>query len=622
MDNEVINFIKTYSEKYNEDIIFVILSKCLLISKLPKITDINIIKSTYPYIFEDEEVDYDSQEIKKVIKIIKDKKIDDFGHYYDMLLAKIHRKDLGVFYTKNNAVLDYMMSLLEMKSIKDYCILEPACGSGIFVVNIIKELKRNKNSLKITDNEIIDFVFKNIVLNDIDEYALKIAEINIIIECMHLIINLFNDNKLTTLPKIKIKNKDFIEWKEYDNYNLVISNPPYITLYGKRSRNMTEERRKLFNTFDFVQNKKGNNKFNVSMFFLEKGLKSLKNEGKLIYIIDISFFETAFIDIRKYILENTFISSITTNLSEFKNVASGQVIIELSKTNKMTKTKWIDFKTKEVHFIDQNIWNNRNNDYKIFIPLDNEKKIINDKIETFPKLDKHFSNKSLRTCCALTGKTDEFIVDKNKKTKNCILPYIEGSKGIKNKFYVPSTNKYIEYDYDLQIKLSNIFKEELLKKGVKNKKRVTLGDLSVYLSPKVFIRQSAKQIIATYTEKPYAANNSIYVLSLKDDSEESKNKLKYVCGILNSDLITYYSRINNIIRYGNGKTPQIKVSDLKKVRINFDKDYYFKIIDIVEQLLQNKDYDNNINLINKYVYSIYGLNDKEIEIINEELKKE
>lgn len=60
-------------------------------------------------------------------------------------------------------------------------------------------------------------------------------------------------------------------------------------MYGKRSRNMTEEKRAFYNTFDFVQNKKGNNKFNLSMFFIENGLKAFEDCGHLCFIMDIAF---------------------------------------------------------------------------------------------------------------------------------------------------------------------------------------------------------------------------------------------------------------------------------------------------------------------------------------------
>ena len=44
-----------------------------------------------------------------------------------------------------------------------------------------------------------------------------------------------------------------------------------------------------------------NNKFNLSMFFIENSLDLLRKSGRLSFILDISFFEDAYIDMRKYL---------------------------------------------------------------------------------------------------------------------------------------------------------------------------------------------------------------------------------------------------------------------------------------------------------------------------------
>ena len=157
------------------------------------------------------------------------------------------------------------------------------------------------------------------------------------------------------------------------------------------------------------------------------------------------------------------------------------------------------------------------------------------------------------------------------------------------------------------------------KAGVKNKKRVTLGDKDAYLAPKVFIRQSATEIIATYCDKPYAANNSIYILTNKENTEQSKSMLKYTCGVLNSDLVTFYCRINKIIRAEKGKTPQIKISDLKDVRIHVDNHYFEEIVQIVEQLLRNPKDKMLSRRLNELVYIIYGIDENERKFITDYL---
>ena len=45
--------------------------------------------------------------------------------------------------------------------------------------------------------------------------------------------------------------------------------------------------------------------------------------------------------------------------------------------------------------------------------------------------------------------------------------------------------------------------------GIKNKKRIGLGEDRISDWPKIYIRHSAKTIIATYDEIPSAANNSL-----------------------------------------------------------------------------------------------------------------
>ncbi len=249
------------------------------------------------------------------------------------------------------------------------------------------------------------------------------------------------------------------------------------------------------------------------------------------------------------------------------------------------------------------------------MPLDGVKKEIINIMEKNQKLDDYFPGKSLRTCCALTGRTDDFIVEKDKKTDNEIFPYLEGSKGIAYKFAKPSPFRYIEYDYDLQLKISDEFKVELEALGIKNKKRVTLGDKECYKSPKIFIRQSASEIISTYTEENYAANNSIYILSLKNSNKESTNKLKYTNGILNSKLISYFASSTNVIRGGNGKTPQIKISDLKRIPIALANNEDFnKIIDLADKL-QERFNENEYRELNKLVYKIYGISEEQEEYI-------
>ena len=109
---------------------------------------------------------------------------------------------------------------------------------------------------------------------------------------------------------------------------------------------------------------------------------------------------------------------------------------------------------------------------------------------------------------------------------------------------------------------------------------------------KYFIRQSAKEIIASYEERPSAANNSLYVFSLRDSDQKSKEYLKFMCGLLNSKLITFYAQKRNIIRYSNGKQPQLKTSDLYTIRVPGDENLQIHISKLVDEIYKTGKFIN------------------------------
>lgn len=534
---------------------------------------------------------------------------------YEMMLPKTEKMKKGIFYTNDINIIKYMLSNINVLCGK---ILEPSCGSGIFLFLIIEEIIKQLKVKNYSEFEVLEYISNNIYANDIDKNAIMIAKTQIELLLKPLINKVKLKQEKFEFRGINFTNYDFVfEQEKFDcKFDLIVGNPPFVTMYGKRSKGMTEEKRKYFNSFNFVKNKKGNNKFNLNMFFIENSLKLLKFNGILSFILDISFLEDAYIDLREYLLNHTKILNYTHNINGFENVRSGQIILNLENVQNENYTVNIfDYleKINKVHHIEE--WKT-NKKYKFSIPLDEIERDIINKIKQYPKLDEMFENKSLRTCCALTGRTDDFITSLNIEENDNVFSYIEGSKGLSGKFSKLTPFRNIKYDYDLQIKISDEFKEELGKKGIKNKKRVTLGDRECYLKPKIFIRQSAKELIATYTEDKIMANNSIYILTNnKRDDIDSKNKLKYVCALMNSNLLTYYALKTEIIRSGIGKIPQLKISDLKKLPILILEEKFEIIIKITEDLLANINYEENFKKLNNEVYNIYSMTFEEINII-------
>lgn len=201
------------------------------------------------------------------------------------------------------------------------------------------------------------YIQKNLYGNDNDLLALQITEINLLTTLLPLIADALNTNPFFKLNKLNLTSFDFTQRDVFQKILFSNRQSPIYYDVRKRSRNMTEEKRAYFNTFDFVQNKNGNNKFNISMFFVENGLKQLEPNGQIIFILDIAFFETAYIDLRKYIIENYYINSITKGLQAFEDVASGQIIINIS--NRKESNDSVIFKDIENNIscqINQAIW--------------------------------------------------------------------------------------------------------------------------------------------------------------------------------------------------------------------------------------------------------------------------
>ena len=143
-----------------------------------------------------------------------------------------------------------------------------------------------------------------------------------------------------------------------------------------------------------------------------------------------------------------------------------------------------------------------------------------------------------------------------------------------------------------------------------------MGDFLVYDNPKIFIRQSAKEIVATYDENLSSANNSLYVFSLRKGDSKTKEYLHFLCGYFNSMIATFYAQKMEIIRYRKGKQPQIKISDLYSMPIPDDIKLQENICNIVEKIHEDYTSKNELeNKLNKLIYEFYNLNAKEIIFI-------
>jgi len=193
-----------------------------------------------------------------------------------------HRKTLGQYFTPKS-IREKLLSKLP-NTIKNPKILDPACGTGEFLLTAKK-------------------YFKNPELHgwDIDKNLIKISK------------------ELT--PKSNLKVVDSLLSGDYNKFDFVIGNPPYFEFNPSRE---------VRNKFKEIIN----GRINIFSLFIYQGLRWLKNGGYLAYVVPPSMNNGAYFQkLRKFIVENANIKylHILKNPKLFNGALQSTMLLILKK---------------------------------------------------------------------------------------------------------------------------------------------------------------------------------------------------------------------------------------------------------------------------------------------------
>ncbi len=265
------------------------------------------------------------------------------------------RKAGGIFYTPEY-IVDYIVKntvgrfLAERKpkGIQTLRILDPACGSGSFLIRAYKELevyyqnlkkgtweKRRKTLAKVFEDqtpfsfdegsletrwELNVFDKRKIVLEhllgvDLDEQAVEVTRLSLMLKMLEgeqgivpgrailptLDHNIQCGNSLITGDVLRLRSffeEDWIKTKPFDwrdhfrkimvdegGFDIVIGNPPYV-----RIQTLPKDQVTFFNE-NFVS---ATGNYDIYALFVEQGLKLLKPGGILGFILPHKFFQAAY----------------------------------------------------------------------------------------------------------------------------------------------------------------------------------------------------------------------------------------------------------------------------------------------------------------------------------------
>lgn len=589
------------------------------------------------------------QFLGKTIKYVRQTK---YGHKVAIEEKPEVRKAGGIYYTPQK-VVNYLVektlgrliagkSPEEISSIK---ILDPSCGSGSFLIGAYEYLLRfylafylqnskvKKKALKegiiyqvgaerykLATGKKVEILTRHIFGVDLDPLAVEVTKLSLLLKVLedenleykeelfkaehyHLLPNLktnikcgnaliksdyYDEADLTVLNKDQLRKINAFDWeKEFPSiinsggFDCIIGNPPYGSLnYTKQSlKDFYQDElpywQAKYELFDW--------RINFVMLFYEmifKKEKLLKDNGILGMIIDFSFLDLPFKKLRDYLLATTKFRELIINLKYFA-VNSSQVITILENTVvPMDQDPEHEFVLKvgdieaQEHLVKQSKLFNLN---RISANDLVEDKIVQ-KINSLKNIA--FLGDLFHTTygAEIGGKKDSyphFVFD---------APGPEGD-------YIPLIDldnfwEYCPVSYKQYLRYDKNKEREITKKYPKL--NIALRDRNIWRQERVILRQSAKKLTASYDSRESTSFLKAFHIYTKD----KRYSLKYLLGLLNSDLLDYYCRKTGINMSESGKQPQIRIAGLRKIPIRLidfqdarDVAIYNKIISLVDNAL-------------------------------------
>ncbi len=303
------------------------------------------------------------------------------------------------------AYTEYQKILQQVK------VLDPACGSGAFLVRVfdwlLAENQRVANILytqwdqiRIWDSE--DY-FREILRNniygvDLNEESVEITKLSLWLKSAvkgKKLVTLDNNikcgNSLIDDPAVAGDkafdwNIEFADIMGSGWFDVIVGNPPYVQ---SRNIKLSVERNFLWKKY-----RTDTNHSDLYSFFIELSLTILNTKWILSFIIPTTILAIpSFKSIREYIVLNSHIQSIVTfnNIKVFDDATINPIIISICK-NKIQKATDIYSYNHDIFFFNRIIpINTLSWDYAIDLDHSEKKSIIIDKVNTHELLDSMYN---------------------------------------------------------------------------------------------------------------------------------------------------------------------------------------------------------------------------------------
>lgn len=552
---------------------------------------------------------------------------DVLGKLYEQFITQEERKKLGQFYTPES-VIDYILDQTGyIDNIEDKKIIDISCGSGGFttraVNRLINKFKNNKDKIFI-----IEKVINNVYGLDINPFACYLAETNILIQLLGLIVEIKQQNPKYEVPRIKIFQTNTMEMPSLlgieeqeikdiknktgefaDGFDFVVGNPPY--LEAKKMDKKTKELCKgacpniTLGAFDLF------------VCFIDKGLRLLKTNGKFGYIIPNKFLIANYAKKMREELLNKYSIKEIIDVSEcevFENVSVYPIILIVDNKkpqNNIIKTaeKVVDIKElKNKSFtttmIKQDIY--KKDDLVFFILPSSKKqnslltKLLDNQYKT---LENYLAIKWTISFHA-SGLREKFLFPSKPNSLNA--KKLIGGKSFAgnddiNRYKLKWGGWWVDYNEDLA-----------------KKHRNQLPPRNLFEQKKLIICQNSLRLRATYDEKGFYCKDTFFVANLNNKPKNDFD-IKFFLALLNSKLLHYYyaniykgthvagGYLHYLISYLNS-LPVAEPTPKQQAEIIF---WVEKILKAEEK----NEFAKIDNQIDRLIYKLYNIDNEGIKIV-------
>lgn len=419
-------------------------------------------------------------------------------------------------------------------------------------------------------------------------------------------------------------------------FDIVIGNPPYVE--AKKLKHIASTLKRIYNIYTGTSD--------LSVYFDEVGLNLLADEGIISYITTNKFFYTEYGEpVRDLLASNHFNALLNFEQVEvFEDILVSSVIFNIKKASrvkahkftyeKFYKLKYAEFKKefimRQSHFgqYDQDFLNKKEWSF-----ADATQFKIKDKIE--------HGNSKLKNLPGVhvyrgitTGYNPAFIISDSQRVnlinsdpKNAVIikQMLQG-RNIRKWYYHKSEDYLLQTGFDLNIEndypiiYNHLcdFMEELVKRSDKGKEWYNLRACKYYnefeKSEKIIWGLTANNWAFTLdTNKNYLPSNG-YILT------SDITPTRYILGVINSKLMHHYFGFIGIMTAGGAYT--LKAATIESLPIALGTpEQQEEVIGLVNSILEAKSKDINKDVtdlekkIDNIVYTIYGLNDADIKVI-------